>query len=721
MTPRYVPRDYQATGIAAVFGDFERVRSTLLVWATGVGKTEGYLQIVDQFLRENPTRALVIAHREELVSQPAKRWHRDHGEWPAIEMAELRAGGDDGGLYDHAPTNERLVIASVQTLNSGRRCQHCTADCQTCLGVGELTTDCGCENGCEECRGTGQRHPKCKACGGDGWVCIENECNRCFEHFARRMRKFKPEEFGLIVIDEAHHAVADTYKRLIRYFRSRNPGIKILGVTATPDRADEEALGQVFESVAHEYNLPQPILDGWLTPVEQQFVIVEGLRLANVRTTAGDLNTADLEAVMLAEEVLHKVTTPLVEIACGLKPGTIDQLIKTNRLHELPGLCVRHEPTLVHAVDVAHAERMTEIINRYLPGTALCVVGTTDKGLRRDGLKRFEAGEFQFLLSCGVFLEGTDLPNVSVIGMARPTKSRALAAQMLGRGLRALPGVVDGVDGAEERRRRIATSAKPRCLVVDFVGNAGRHKLVTSANVLGDELPDKLVERVIRKAAQANQPVDILRALMAAKAKAERERQEKVRRDAKAREREQEAAKRRAAHTRAGIVAGATYQTRGIDPFDVMDLAARREPEWQRGRKPTDAQIETLRAKFKIDLPADSTFAEASQLIGTCIARAKAGLATFPQLKYLQQSSYPNADKLSIGDATLVLDAKFRPGPFEQKVRAEIANAPDGRALDAVGMKLVLTKPVLSAERFQRLVDAGRARRRAIKGGEVLA
>lgn len=191
--------------------------------------------------------------------------------------------------------------------------------------------------------------------------------------------------------------------------------------------------------MAYEYSLPHPILDGWLTPIDQQYILVEDLNLANVRTTSGDLNSSDLEQEMLAEKVLHKVTTPLVEISCGLAMGAIDRLIREGRLDQLPSVCARHEPTLVHAVDVAHAGRMTEIINRYLPDSALCIVGTTPKNVRRDGLRRFAEGGYQFLLSCGVFLEGTDLPNVAIIGMARPTESRALYSQMLGRGLRPLP------------------------------------------------------------------------------------------------------------------------------------------------------------------------------------------------------------------------------------------------------------------------------------------
>src|SRR5262249_21736432 len=105
---------------------------------------------------------------------------------------------------------------------------------------------------------------------------------------------------------------------------------------------------------------------------------------------------------------------------------------------------------------------MAEIINRYLPDSALCIVGTTPKTTRRDGLRKFAEGAYQFLLSCGVFLEGTDLPNVSIIGMARPTKSRSLYSQMIGRGLRPLSNLVDGIPSGADRVPRIAESAKPK-------------------------------------------------------------------------------------------------------------------------------------------------------------------------------------------------------------------------------------------------------------------
>ena len=105
----------------------------------------------------------------------------------------------------------------------------------------------------------------------------------------RRMERWHPEDFALVIVDEGHHASAATYGAIIQYYR-QNAACKIAGFTATPDRADEEALGKVFQSVAYDYKIITAIDDGWLVPIEQQFIRVEGLDLSTVRTTGGDLN-----------------------------------------------------------------------------------------------------------------------------------------------------------------------------------------------------------------------------------------------------------------------------------------------------------------------------------------------------------------------------------------------------------------------------------------------
>ena len=134
-----------------------------------------------------------------------------------------------------------------------------------------------------------------------------------------RMTKFDPMDFGLLVIDESHHAVSPSYRKVIDYYMT-NPDLVVMGVTATPDRGDESALGQVFETVAFDYEVMDAIKDGWLIPIEQQMVSVESLDFSEVKTTAGDLNGADLAAVMESEKNLHGVASSTIDII-GSKRG----------------------------------------------------------------------------------------------------------------------------------------------------------------------------------------------------------------------------------------------------------------------------------------------------------------------------------------------------------------------------------------------------------------
>ncbi len=277
-----------------------------------------------------------------------------------------------------------------------------------------------------------------------------------------RQERFSPEGFGLLVIDEAHHAVARTYRSVIDFLRSANPNLNLLGVTATPNRSDSLALGQVFEHVAYDYGIESAVSDGWLVPVLARPVVVEGLDFSRARSLAGDFNERDLEQILADEKMLHSTAKPAVELA-------------------------GRRPTLVFCVTVAHARGMAAVIDRYAgEGMAVALDGTTDPRVRADEVAAFKAGRRQYLCNCGLFLEGFDAPATSCVVMARPTKSLALYAQVLGRGTRPLPGVVDGCgDSPAERRAAIASSRKPDVVVLDFVGNSGRHKIVSAVDLLG--------------------------------------------------------------------------------------------------------------------------------------------------------------------------------------------------------------------------------------------
>ena len=518
-------RPYQSAAVDAVLAAWKEVLAVLVVLPTGCGKTVLFAEII----RRLNTRAMVLAHREELVFQAKDKICRVTGLDAHVEMGEYRA--DMWGLGG-APM---VVVSTVQTHTAG----------------------------------------------GDG---------------GGRMTKFAPEDFGLLVIDEAHHATSPSYRRCVDWYM-RNPQMRVLGVTATPDRADEEALGQVFGAVAFDYGLTEAIGAGWLVPVEQQMVHVEGLDFSGCRTTAGDLNGADLAQVMEYEQNLHGIADPAFEIAGGRR-------------------------TLVFAASVDQAERLAEILNRHRPGCAGWLCGKTDRDTRRKTLGDFASGVLQFVCNVGVLTEGFDDAGVEVVVMARPTKSRSLYAQMAGRGTRPSEDIAGELNGAADdaaRRAMIAASRKPGCLIVDFVGNSGRHKLVCTADILGGNVSEEAVDLAAGRAREAGRPVDMSEEI----ARAQREIDE---------------AKRREAAKRAALTVKAKYSVTRVSPFDVFDISPAQERGWDKGKSLSAKQRELL---MKQGVDADSMpYGQAKQLLNEMFRRWDSGLASFGQTKVLKRNGF---------------------------------------------------------------------------------
>lgn len=444
-----------------------------------------------------------------------------------------------------------------------------------------------------------------------------------------RKEKFNPSEFGLLIVDEAHHSCAASYKRAIAHYR-QNAALKVLGVTATPDRHDEEALGQVFERVAYDYELPDAIRDGWLVPIEQRSVHVDGLDYSSIRTTAGDLNGADLARVMEYEDNLHRIAHPTFELAGGRK-------------------------TLVFAASLAHAERLCEIFNRHAPDCARWVHGGTPKEERRAMLRDYAAKRFRFLVNVGVATEGFDDPGIEVVAIARPTKSRALYSQMVGRGTRPLPHLVEDVEEAEERRLTIAMSGKPELTVLDFVGNSGKHKLVTTADILGGNYSDEVIEKAKKEVEEAGKngiQLDMSETL----ADAEKTLREMEERQERAR--------------RAALRAKASYRTTSVDPFDVLHVQPWKERGWDKG-KPVSEKMKSLLARNGIEA-ANLSFIQARQLTQELFRRWEGKLCTFRQAKLLSKRGYDTAN-LTMKDATALIDGIAAREGWKSTARKESA------------------------------------------------
>jgi superfamily II DNA or RNA helicase len=309
---------------------------------------------------------------------------------------------------------------------------------------------------------------------------------------SKRRERFHPDHFSLLVIDEGHHAVAATYREVLDYFKSA----KRLLVTATPKRSDKEALDSVCESVAFQYGIEPAIDHGWLVPIRQSVVKVEGLDFSKARTVADDFNQADLERILTEEKSLHAMVASAFEIL-----GT--------------------RQALWFCASVPHARATAAVLARYAPADQVQFLsGDSPIEERRSAVDAYKKGRIQHLLNCALYLEGFDAPSTSGIVMGRPTKSLGLYMQILGRGTRPLPGVVDGLEGVEQRKTAIGMSEKSDMLVIDYCGNAGRHKIIQATDVLGGKHSEETKQYAKETIADEARAVDIEEAL--ARALAER-------------------------------------------------------------------------------------------------------------------------------------------------------------------------------------------------------
>lgn len=537
-------RNYQNDFCAAVEREWKENRSTLGVMFTGLGKTICFAEMIKRF---HPKRAIVIAHREELIFQARDKIMAHTGLLMEVEMGNYRASRES-----HMFSKTSGIVSSVQTLTAG----------------------------------------------GDG---------------GGRMSKFDPEDFDLLITDEAHHGTASTYRRVIDYFM-QNSKLKHLGVTATPDRADEEALGQIFESVAFEYDADDAIDDGWLVSVDQKFAVIEDLDFSSIRTTAGDLNGSDLAKVMEAERNLLPVA---------------DAIIKA----------IGKRRTIAFCASVNHAQMLCGILQRYSGMVAAWICGKTEKDDRRRILSDFAAGKIQVVCNCGVLTEGYDDCGVEVIAMARPTKSRALYAQMLGRGLRPLPGIVDGPPNVMARRFAIANSAKSVCTVLDFAGNSGKHKLVTSLDILGGNYSEEAIERateIIHKSGNGK-----IKELL-------EDEEEKIRQEKEERRLADEARKAR-------LTVSAKVSWQNVDPFDLLQIKPSfKARAWDDGKSFSEKQSAFLR-RNGID-PDAISYTHGKQLMAAMGLRREQGLCTIGQMKTLKKYNIPT-DGVTFDHAHKLIDS----------------------------------------------------------------
>lgn len=244
-----------------------------------------------------------------------------------------------------------------------------------------------------------------------------------------RLDRFATNEFDIIIIDEAHHSAAKTYRKVLEHFTPR----QIIGFTATPNRADGARLNDIYEEIIFKRDLKWGIKNKYLCDIECKRIDI-GYDLSGVHTRCGDYAPGELSEAMSGTE--DAIAEAYKDMAKGA--------------------------TLIFAASVSHAES----IAGKIPGSVV-ITGKTKN--REQIIKAFTERKIPCLINCMVFTEGTDIPLVETVIIARPTQSDSLYTQMVGRGLRLHPD-------------------KEKLTLIDCVGVTGKRSLCTAPSLLGIDI-----------------------------------------------------------------------------------------------------------------------------------------------------------------------------------------------------------------------------------------
>ena len=247
-----------------------------------------------------------------------------------------------------------------------------------------------------------------------------------------RLSKFMNDYFDVIIVDETHHVLSDSYQIILKKFHKA----KVAGVTATPDRGDKRELGEYFESLAYEYSIAQAIKEKYLCKIKAVTIPLK-IDLSSVKTQSGDFQSVSLGNAL----------DPFLEAIAG----------------KMKEFCINRK-TVVFLPLIATSKRMEYFLNKN--GFMACEINGESKH-REETIRLFESKDSPYNVLCNSMLltEGWDCPEVDCIVCLRPTKIRSLYAQMIGRGTRLFPG-------------------KENLLILDFLWHTEKHELCRPAHLI---------------------------------------------------------------------------------------------------------------------------------------------------------------------------------------------------------------------------------------------
>ncbi len=268
-----------------------------------------------------------------------------------------------------------------------------------------------------------------------------------------RLKSFDPDAFDMIICDEAHHAAAPSYRKILSYFKPR----KLIGLTATPKRGDGIRLTDVFDNICYARDLKWGIDNGWLSRIRCLQVHAD-FDMDEVEKTGGDFTATSLDKAMSASNQDMVVAKAYVDYCLSEKRKTLIYCPTLNVCRMVLGT-------------------IREMLAEEEKESVQMLSQETGEDERKSILERYTNGTVNCIINCMILTEGTDLPDTSAIICDRPSANPSLYQQIIGRGTRLAEG-------------------KEYCLVIDVVGDNAKYKSICTAPTLFGLDPDLLSDKM---------------------------------------------------------------------------------------------------------------------------------------------------------------------------------------------------------------------------------
>lgn len=282
----------------------------------------------------------------------------------------------------------------------------------------------------------------------------------------QRLQELKKQGFSVLIIDEAHHATADTYVKVITElgFMEDDPSKLLVGFTATPNRADGTGLDNVFQKITYKSTILKMIKAGYLSDIKC-IKVQTNIDISGVSSSMGDFISSQLANVINTEERNNLIIKSYMELTPDTK-------------------AIAFTPNVQHAIDLSKAFNKSGIKTE-------AIYSEMKADDRQKIIESFKNGTINVLTNCMVLVEGFDVADVETLLMARPTRSQSLFTQMVGRGTRIYPG-------------------KKYCTVLDFA-DTSKHKICDITSLAGKQISMKqgesLLEAVERTESQQDKKI----------------------------------------------------------------------------------------------------------------------------------------------------------------------------------------------------------------------